>query len=180
VTNAGRFAHTIAPNGDLTCAADADTQYSGANFALSSQTCSVGQMVTGIDASGKVTCVSTSSGGGILPGFCSTQAGAITFSAGMDRRADPTYGLPIPGDGTFTSLAVNPFTNTFDGDTVVTVVVNGADTALAITIPAGSTAIQIDTSDVPVLAGDFVALKLDGRLSDPILEPKPFLDCIAS
>ncbi len=128
--------------------------------------------MTGVDASGKVTCVSTSSGGGILSGFCGGTAGVIQFSAGWERRgSDPTYGLPMPGDGTFTSLAVNPFTNTFDGDTVVTVVVNGADTALAITIPAGSTAIQIDTSDVPVLAGDFVALKLDGRLSDP--EPIP-------
>ena len=148
-------------------------------FALSSQTCSVGQVVTGVDASGKVTCVSTSSGGGILPASCHVTAGQIVFSAGMDRRADPTYGLPMPGDGTFTSLAVNPITNTFNGDTIVTVVVNGADTALVITIPAGSTAIQIDTSDVPVLAGDFVALKIDGRLSDPLIEPS-FLDCIAS
>ena len=43
--SAGEFAHTIAANGDLTCAADADTQYSGADFALSNQTCSVGQVV---------------------------------------------------------------------------------------------------------------------------------------
>jgi len=35
---------------------DADTQYSGADFALSNQSCSVGQVVSGVDASGNVTC----------------------------------------------------------------------------------------------------------------------------
>jgi len=182
---AGNYPLGVDASGNAqSCTADADTQYDGDDFALSNQSCSVGQVVTGVDASGKVTCVSTSSGGGMISSFCSGTNGRIQYSAGWGRESDATAGLPMPGDGTFTSLGVNPFNNNLDGDTIVTLVVNGADTALAITIPAGSTAIQIVTSDVPVLAGDLVALKLDGRLSDP--EPIPpagspgLLECIAT
>ena len=38
------------------CTVDADTQYGGNDFALSNQSCAVGQVVTGIDTIGNVAC----------------------------------------------------------------------------------------------------------------------------
>jgi len=40
-----------------TCTTDSDTTFDGTDFALSNQPCTVGQVVTGVDASGSVICV---------------------------------------------------------------------------------------------------------------------------
>ena len=107
-------------------------------------------------------------GGSLITAFCEApQSGAITYSPGTASvSSDINFAIPIPGDGKLTSLAVNPYANTLSDSTIVTLLVNGADTALAITIPPVSTAVQIVTVNVPVAAGDLVTLKTDTQLSN--------------
>ena len=84
---------------------------------------------------------------GLVPGF---GAGAYLLSPQMRR------------DGKLISLAVNTWDNTADGIAIITVLVNGADTALQIQVPAGSQVVQIITTDVSVQAGDLVVIESDG------------------
>lgn len=63
----------------------------------------------------------------------------------------------MPRDGSIHRLYMKPITNSVNGDTTVLLRKNGADTALTITIPAGSVSIQSDISHVVnFVAGDLL------------------------
>jgi len=62
--------------------------------------------------------------------------------------------------GKFTSMKLNVFYNTLPTDTIITLRVNGAATALSITIPAGVTGLLTSTENVSIAEGDLCNLKL--------------------
>ena len=69
--------------------------------------------------------------------------------------------LIITSAATLQNLTVKAITNTRADDTTVTVRVNGAPTAISVTIPAGSTAVFQDlVNSVAVVPGDLVAIEL--------------------
>jgi len=109
-------------------------------------------------------------GGSLIIANCSINSiEERVYSPGGTRRSpDSNHAHPIPGDGKLTSLAVNPTTQglpLLDGDTIVTVLVNGADTDLEIIIEPGSSEVKVLTLDVPVSTGDLVTLRTDALLS---------------
>ncbi len=71
--------------------------------------------------------------------------------------------FPVPRDGRLVSLAVNPWDSELDGDALITVRVNGSDSALQIAVPFGSTAVETFKTTVPVLAGNLLSLQVDTR-----------------
>lgn len=88
----------------------------------------------------------------------------------------------------FNHLRVTPLTNTFNGVTTLTFMVSGVDSALTVSIPAGSTTIQEDqTHSVTTVAADYCNQHVDTRASSsgamtfhatvagrPVLNPLPW------
>ena len=80
-------------------------------------------------------------------------------SSGLDATESDVQ-LVITSSGTLQNLSVQPVINTRGDDTVATVRLNGADTAITVTIPAGSTSfIQDLANTVAVVAGDLVSIQ---------------------
>jgi hypothetical protein len=89
-----------------------------------------------------------------------------TFGAG-GAPINPVHlggGIPVyrtPRDGVIQNMRVLVRSNTYDGASPMTLLVNGAPTALATVIPAGSTA-DIDVAGtVAISDGDQVQIILD-------------------
>lgn len=56
----GQVVQKVGNNGAVTCVADANTTYTGADFATSNQSCAAGKLVTGVSNTGTVTCAAPS------------------------------------------------------------------------------------------------------------------------
>ena len=101
------------------------------------------------------------------------------FPAGSFAGAGPGFNIPLNGSGsvvivgiesfaqlripagTFKRLRADIFNNTLGGDSTLTLRVNGANKALAVTITAGVTGIFMDDVDtVSVVQGDLVNWQL--------------------
>ena len=78
---------------------DEDTQYDGTNFALSNQTCSVGQVVTGVAADGAVNCATDASG----TSSWTDASGQVTATVNVGiGTASPSADLHVVGDARVT------------------------------------------------------------------------------
>lgn len=96
--------------------------------------------------------------------------GEYTSNATETSYFDSTSNLPtetsvgniIPFSGTIRNLWVNVYDNTLDaGSTVFTLVKNGTDTAITLTVAFGVTSITGDTTHTAsVVAGDRISLKV--------------------
>ena len=102
-------------------------------------------------------------GGGLIENLGSANFSEIVYSASdIETTLDESFTqIPIPRDGQLVSLAVNPFFNLLDGEAVITVRVNGQDTALQINVPGGDSSVLTANAVVPVAAGDVVSLQTD-------------------
>jgi len=88
------------------------------------------------------------------------------YSASFQETVEARVSYPIPRDGILVSLAINPFENTTDANTVFTLRINGVDTELSISIPPSSTAVATTThAGVAVSVGDLVSLESDQSAS---------------
>lgn len=91
----------------------------------------------------------------------------ITFTSGLTTAAPPSF-----ANGTFSIIPIDCTIGTFriiictdqdvDGDFTATIMINGVDTAIAITIPAGSAAGVYSNLDdtLDVSAGDLLTIHL--------------------
>ncbi|MCP3888150.1 MAG: hypothetical protein GY702_04660 [Desulfobulbaceae bacterium] len=95
---AGQSISAIAADGTVSCEPDDNTTYSGHNFAVSGQSCPIGQIVTGINSIGNVTCgVDANSGGDIT---------SVTAGSGLSGGA--TSGdVVVNHSNTSNQLSVN-------------------------------------------------------------------------
>ncbi len=84
--------------------------------------------------------------------------------------ASPGAYIPIPSDGQFVSLAIQPVENFRSDDSIFTLMVNGSPTTLTATVPDGSMSVVLASSVVPVSAGDLITMRVEGNVIDP---PKP-------
>lgn len=110
-----------------------------------------------------------SGGAGIItrPGTLPVSTSGITLIDGIDTiDTGAGGGNLIPKDGIVSSLAINVASNTYDGDTIITIVKNGTPTTISITIAAGDTGVFFDTThQVAVVAGDVITLQIDPTAS---------------
>jgi|SRR5579859_2263004 len=105
-----------------------------------------------------------SGGGGLIPFRGSGDpSGVICMSVyGTGGPCgDPQFEMPVAGAGKLTAISVRNFSGALDGPTTVTVLVNGAPSALSVVIPAGSNAPQVGTAAVNVQAGDLIQVAVD-------------------
>jgi len=109
-------------------------------------------------------------GGGVGMGGVFANANSAVFSGQQDyliggskATTEGEGRAPVPAAGNFSKLYVLPDSvNTLDGDTIVTVRVNGAPTALTATVPALSSAQVSDLVNVAaVAAGDNFSIEVD-------------------
>lgn len=106
-------------------------------------------------------------GGGLLVSGCGSDSGGVRYfvpsgPSFLNQGGNINNQFSLPTGGKFLSLAVNPGANAFEGGaTLVTLLVNGADTPLQVSIPAGSTAVKTVAAEVPLVAGDLVTLRVD-------------------
>ncbi len=99
------------------------------------------------------------SNGSAFPGFVFNHAWGLICSIFESCQ------IPLPRPGKSVSLIVAPLINSLDGDTTYTVLVNGADTLLTVTIPSLSLVPLLIEVDVPVAAWDLVTLESDATAS---------------
>lgn len=106
------------------------------------------------------------SGGARYAGVSNTTAGAIRyFMLNTSNFVSTTESLAQTAlnDITLNTLYVNVATFTYGGTYIVTLRVNGAPTALTLTI--GALGVATISSPVIITAGDLVNLELDASLS---------------
>jgi len=117
-----------------------------------------------------------SGGGGALilyhvePGFGG--GGGLVFlrPEGAEALIEVRTQQIMPRAGTMKNLTVIPGSNTRTMPTPLTVRKNFVDTPLTVTIPAGSTAVVVDTADlVAFVATDILTVKLDFSLGAGVL-----------
>jgi hypothetical protein len=84
----GELAKWSATGATWECGGDDDTRYDGTHFAVSNQACPPGQVVTGVNAAGSVTCVPAVQRSSSCP--------ANQFMTGIDAEGRPICGgLPV-------------------------------------------------------------------------------------
>lgn len=105
-------------------------------------------------------------GGGVLTAqgaACEDNPKCASFTTGAGSCGNVDYKTSVPINGKFVSLSVFLYENNLvDNFADVTLIVNNADSALKIQIPAGSTTMQTVFADVDVQAGDLVWIEGDG------------------
>jgi len=99
---------------------------------------------------------------GSLTNITNSVTGYISNSGVYSSGAEDGAGIIIPSAATISKLYIKPQTNTLNGNMVVTVRKNAADTALTCTVTSSSTSTFSDTThSFTVSAGDILTFKLD-------------------
>ncbi len=91
-------------------------------------------------------------------------SGLISYFAanGSDIESIENYvQFPLPRDGMVRSFTIKITSNSLDGHATLTLRINGADTGIWITVPAGATGVYSNGNTAEAMAGDLFSIEVD-------------------
>jgi len=106
----------------------------------------------------------SNSGIGLVLSGCLPTQGQVSYFVGQRKGTSPELAFPMPSNIQFTSLWVNPGTNTLNGATDITLLVNNQATTLSVTVPAFDSDVQMVAGDVNITEGALVTLEVDASV----------------